>query len=59
MTLVGHQPTPHLSIMEPVVQRNLPLCEVRAAALSIEHDVALGNPAAAATVSGENPCAKE
>lgn len=37
MTLVDHHPPPHLSIMEPVVQRNLPLCELHATALSIEH----------------------
>jgi len=36
MTLVDHHPPPHLSIMEPVVQRNLPLCELHATALSIE-----------------------
>lgn len=37
MTLVDHHPPPHLSIMEPVVQSNLALCELHATALSIEH----------------------
>lgn len=33
--LAGHHPVPYFSIMEPVVQRKLPLCESLAVALHV------------------------